>query len=144
MHTLSPGMVLRDGRPWLVHGSMGGEIQPQVFAQFVSAVIDGGLDIAAAVGMPRWSADVARHYGPPAVTRLEARFDPEVAAALEARGQRITWALPFDSALGHAHALELRWLPEPARGAGPGPAEAPLEAIAAATDPRSEGAPSVW
>ena len=32
-HTLTPGMLLRDGKPWIAHGSMGGEIQPQVFAQ---------------------------------------------------------------------------------------------------------------
>jgi gamma-glutamyltranspeptidase / glutathione hydrolase len=144
MHTLAPGMVLRDGRPWLVHGSMGGEIQPQVFAQFVSAVLDGGLDIAAAVALPRWAAAVARHHGPPALTHLEARFDPEVAAALEARGQRVTWVGAFDSALGHEHALELRWRPEPPPGAAAARAAGPLEAVAAATDPRSEGAPSVW
>ncbi len=42
LHTLTPGMLLRDGKPWIVHGSMGGEIQPQVFAQVVSAIVDGG------------------------------------------------------------------------------------------------------
>ncbi len=56
LHTLTPGMLLRDGRPWIVHGSMGGEIQPQVFAQVVSAIVDGGLDIATAIGAPRWAA----------------------------------------------------------------------------------------
>ena len=50
LHTLTPGMMLRDGRPWVVHGSMGGEIQPQVFAQVVSAMVDGGVDPATAVG----------------------------------------------------------------------------------------------
>ncbi len=59
-HTLAPGMFLRDGQPWIVHGSMGGEIQPQVFAQFVSAVVDGGADVATAVAAPRWAADDAR------------------------------------------------------------------------------------
>jgi gamma-glutamyltranspeptidase len=53
-HTLTPGMLLRDGRPWLGHGSMGGEIQPLVYTQLVSAIVDGGLDIASAVGGPRW------------------------------------------------------------------------------------------
>ena len=30
LHTLMPGMILRDGRPWLVAGSMGGDAQPQI------------------------------------------------------------------------------------------------------------------
>ena len=144
MHTLTPGMLMRDGRPWLVHGSMGGEIQPQVFAQFVSAVVDGGLDIASAVAMPRWAADVVRHHGPPSVTALEGRFDPQVAAGLEARGHRVSWRADFDSSLGHQHALELSWRGQPSRRGPGGPEDEPLEAIAATTDPRSEGGPSVW
>src|SRR5206468_2987595 len=70
VHTLTPGMLLRDGRPWIVHGSMGGEIQPQVFAQFVSAVVDGGLDVATAVAAPRWAADVDSHLGAPTRTAV--------------------------------------------------------------------------
>ncbi len=67
-------MLLRDGKPWIVHGSMGGEIQPQVFAQFVSAVVDGGLDVATAVAAPRWAADVDTHLGAPTRTVIESRY----------------------------------------------------------------------
>jgi gamma-glutamyltranspeptidase len=51
LHTLLPGMLFRDGRPgpWILAGSMGGDAQPQIHAQFVSAVVDGGVDIATAV-----------------------------------------------------------------------------------------------
>ncbi|MGZ6343065.1 MAG: gamma-glutamyltransferase family protein [Candidatus Limnocylindrales bacterium] len=144
MHTLTPGMLFRGGRPWLVHGSMGGEIQPQIFAQFVSAMVDGGLDIATAIAAPRWSADVVRHHGPPSVTRLEARIPAQVAAGLEARGHRLSWGTAFDGAFGHEHAIELVWpaASSPVRPTGAVPALA--EAVAAATDPRSEGAPGVW
>jgi len=45
-HTLTPGMLLRDGKPWIAHGSMGGEIQPQVFTQFGAALVHNGRDIA--------------------------------------------------------------------------------------------------
>ena len=65
LHTLTPGMMLRDGRPWVVHGSMGGEIQPQVFAQVVSAMVDGGVDPATAVAAPRWAAAMGTHLGSP-------------------------------------------------------------------------------
>src|SRR4029077_14831023 len=61
LHTLMPGMLFRDGPsgaadsgPWVVAGAMGGDAQPQVHAQLVSALVDGGLDIRSAVSIPRW------------------------------------------------------------------------------------------
>ncbi|MEX1103123.1 MAG: gamma-glutamyltransferase, partial [Dehalococcoidia bacterium] len=56
LHTLLPGMLFRSGRvgPWIVVGSMGGDAQPQVHAQFVSAVVDGALDIRTAITAPRF------------------------------------------------------------------------------------------
>nr|MBA2570776.1 gamma-glutamyltransferase [Chloroflexota bacterium] len=133
VHTLTPGMLLRDGRAWIAHGSMGGEIQPQVFAQFVSSMVDGGVDLATAVSAPRWAADVERHLGPPELTILEPRFVPEVAEGLEARGHRVSFADPFDSGMGHAHAVEIV---HPPQEGGTAPT------FAAATDPRSEGLPA--
>ncbi len=79
LHTLLPGMLLRDGRPWVVVGSMGGDAQPQIHAQVVSALVDGGLDVAATVAMPRWFVDPLEHFAPPEVVRLEPRFRAEVA-----------------------------------------------------------------
>ena len=130
MHTLTPGMLLRDGAPWIAHGSMGGEIQPQVFAQFVSAVVDGGLDIATAIAAPRWAADVEQHLGPPVLSVLEPRFDPEVEEGLRARGHQVTHGKPFDSGMGHAHAVEIVRDPD-------SPELPPT--FAAVADPRSEG-----
>ena len=77
-HTLSQGMLLRDGRPWIVHGSMGGEIQPQVYAQLVSAVVDAGADIATAVAAPRWAARMPGHLAPPTISQLEDRVAPGI------------------------------------------------------------------
>ena len=65
LHTLLPGMLFRDGRPWVVHGSMGGDAQPAIFAQVVSALVDGGVDVATAVAAPRWSPAPAAHFAPP-------------------------------------------------------------------------------
>jgi gamma-glutamyltranspeptidase / glutathione hydrolase len=133
MHTLTPGMLFREGRPWIAHGAMGGEIQPQVFAQFVSALVDGGLDIATAVAAPRWAADVPDHYQPPSRTVLEPRFVPEVAEGLRARGHEVGWAAPFDSSMGHEHAIELIF--DAADRTAPPTA-------AGTADPRSEGLPA--
>jgi gamma-glutamyltranspeptidase len=118
---------------------MGGEIQPQIFAQFVSGVVDGGTDIATQVAAPRWAAQMAAHFEPPIRTVLEPRFVPEVAAGLAARGHEIEWAAPFDSGMGHEHAVEL------STRAGDGPPGAnPETSMAATSDPRSEGAAATW
>ena len=66
-HTLLPGMLFRDGerRPWVVAGSMGGDIQPQIHAQLVSALVDGGADIRTAVAAPRVVVEPAGWFAPP-------------------------------------------------------------------------------
>jgi gamma-glutamyltranspeptidase len=128
MHTLTPGMLLRDGRPWIAHGAMGGEVQPQVFAQFVSAVVDGRLDIAAAVAAPRWAALMPGHMQPASLTVLEARFPTAVLEGLRDLGHDVSLTAPFDSVMGHAQAVEV--VNDDAAG----------RSLAAAADPRSEGA----
>ena len=57
----SPGCCSGTGSPapWVVAGSMGGDAQPQVHAQLVSALVDGGLDIRTAVTAPRWYVEPA-------------------------------------------------------------------------------------
>jgi gamma-glutamyltranspeptidase len=132
VHTLTPGMLLRDGVPWIVHGSMGGEIQPQVFAQFVSAVVDGGLDVSTAVSAPRWAADVERHQGPPSISALESRYHAEVIDGLRSLGHDVRVSEAWSSGMGHQHAIEL--VREPAGDM----------TLAAAADPRSEGLPQAW
>ncbi|MBX3029478.1 MAG: gamma-glutamyltransferase family protein [Chloroflexi bacterium] len=131
MHTLTPGMLLRDGRPWVVHGSMGGEIQPQVFAQVVSALVDGGVDVATAVAAPRWATTSVSIGGAPVLVSVESRYRADVIDGLRARGHDPHVIAPLAASMGHAHAIEIdtdgddRWL-------------------AAAADPRSEGQAQAW
>jgi gamma-glutamyltranspeptidase / glutathione hydrolase len=136
LHTLLPGMLFRDGQPgpWVVAGSMGGDAQPQIHAQLVSALVDGGVDIATAVAAPRWYVEPADHFAPPETVWLEPRLDAGVGEALVAMGHDVHLAAPFDSAVGHEHAIELV-------AGGPAAAEG---SVAAATDPRSAGLPAVW
>jgi gamma-glutamyltranspeptidase/glutathione hydrolase len=133
LHTLLPGMLFRAGRPWVVHGSMGGDAQPAIYAQVVSALVDGGVDVATAVGGPRWSAVPPAHFTPPEVVEIEPRFRPGLLEGLAAMGHRLEVAAPFDGALGHAHAIEL---------VDGGPAAGGT--LVAATDPRSPGLPAAW
>jgi gamma-glutamyltranspeptidase/glutathione hydrolase len=135
LHTLLPAMLFRgDGTgPWIVTGSMGGDAQPQIHAQVVSALVDGRVDVATAVGAPRWFVEPAAHFAPPIEIRAEPRFADGLLTDLEARGHPVTRTQPFDGLLGHAHAIEL---------VDGGPA-APDGSLAAATDPRSAGLPAV-
>ena len=136
LHTLLPGMLFRDGAvgPWVVAGSMGGDAQPQIHAQLVSALVDGDLDIRTAVTAPRWFVEPADHFAPPLEVRLEPRHVPGIAETLASFGHPLTAAAPFDGDLGHEHAIEL---------IDGGPAS-PDGSLAAATDPRSDGLPAVW
>ncbi len=135
LHTLLPGMLFRAGQtaPWIVVGSMGGDAQPQVHAQFVSSVVDGGLDIAAAVAAPRWYVEPRELLAPPTMVSLEPRHAPGIADELRRLGHDLVPTRPFDSGLGHEHAIEL---------VDGGPAAG--GSLAATTDPRSEGLPAVW
>ena len=56
-NTIIPGMLLRDGALLGPFGIMGGFIQAQAHAQFVSAVVDDGLDPQAALDRPRFRVD---------------------------------------------------------------------------------------
>ena len=136
LHTLLPGMLFRSGRvaPWILVGSMGGDAQPQVHAQFVSAIVDGGLDIRAAIAAPRFYIEPPDHFAPPTAVSLEPRHADGIGDALRALGHELVPTAAFDSNLGHEHAIEL---------VAGGPAE-PGGSLAAATDPRSEGLPAVW
>ena len=134
LHTLLPGMLFKgEGGPWVVTGAMGGDAQPQIHAQVVSALVDGGVDIATAVAAPRWFVEPDEHFAPPVEVRAEPRFADGVLEALQELGHPVTRTEPFDSGLGHAHAIEL---------VEDGPAKG--GSLAAATDPRSAGQPAVW
>jgi gamma-glutamyltranspeptidase / glutathione hydrolase len=118
MHTLIPAMVLSDGRPSLVFGSMGGDAQAQVHAQVLTRIIDDGVDPQAAIDAPRWRVEPMDWK-----LRVETRSDPEVLVELASRRHEIIETMSYDPGMGHAHAIAL--------GA---------DGYAVATDPRAEGA----
>jgi gamma-glutamyltranspeptidase/glutathione hydrolase len=105
LHTLMPGMVLRRGSPWLIHGAMGGNPQAQINAQLLTRVIDDGADVASAVHGPRWTLGPIGAGEPENTLNLEPGLDGEL-EALTHRG----WAarvVEHRDAFGHAHMIQV-------------------------------------
>jgi gamma-glutamyltranspeptidase/glutathione hydrolase len=94
-HTIIPGFVTKDGRPWLTFGVMGGDMQPQGQVQALTGMIDFGMDPQEAGDAPRWrhdgSADPTGMKADPAggTVTLESTYEDSVRTALEARGHRL-------------------------------------------------------
>ncbi|MBX3436727.1 MAG: gamma-glutamyltransferase [Planctomycetaceae bacterium] len=57
-HTIIPAMVTQEGKPWLVFGVMGGDMQPQGHVQVLVNMIDFGMDVQSAGDAAR-----VRHSG---------------------------------------------------------------------------------
>ena len=52
-HALNPAILLKDDKPYLVYGSMGGEGQPQTQAAIVTRIVDYGMTPQDAINAPR-------------------------------------------------------------------------------------------
>ena len=52
-HTIIPAMVMKEKKPWLVFGVMGGDMQPQGQVQVLCNLIDFGMNIQQAGEAPR-------------------------------------------------------------------------------------------
>ena len=98
LHTIIPGMVSRDGRIVAAFGVTGGPFQPVGQARIVSALVDRGLDIQAAIDEPRsFHRDGTLHLEPDL-----AMLGPALAAA----GHHTA---PADQAIGGAHGITIDW-----------------------------------
>ena len=53
MHTIIPAMAMRNGRVEMAFGVMGGAFQAMGHAHFISNVVDYGMDVQAAIDLPR-------------------------------------------------------------------------------------------
>jgi gamma-glutamyltranspeptidase/glutathione hydrolase len=93
LSSMTPTIVLKDGKPVLVTGSPGGSRIISAVLQVVIDVLDYHMDVAAAVAAPR-----LHHQWQPDVVRVEYGFPAEVIAALKAKGHLIAEPLGQTSA----------------------------------------------
>jgi gamma-glutamyltranspeptidase/glutathione hydrolase len=106
--TLSPGLVLRDGEPWLAYGTPGDDRQEQWALHALLRHVDRGLDLQAAVDAPEWhtlhliASFVPRGVEPRSLY-IESRFGEDVIADLRRRGHDVTVTGPWE--LGRTSAI---------------------------------------
>ncbi|MFZ3359987.1 MAG: gamma-glutamyltransferase [Xanthobacteraceae bacterium] len=93
LSSMSPTIVLKDGKPFLVTGSPGGSRIITTVLQVIVNVIDRGMSIADAVAAPR----VHNQWVPDQVF-AEPGLAPDIVAALQARGDKVVPQRPFTSA----------------------------------------------
>jgi gamma-glutamyltranspeptidase/glutathione hydrolase len=84
LSSMSPTIVLKDGRPVLVTGSPGGSRIISTVLQVIVDVLDYHMDVAAAVAAPR-----LHHQWLPDEVRIERGFSDDTLAALRAKGHRV-------------------------------------------------------
>ena len=84
LSSMTPTIVLKDGKPWLVTGSPGGSLIITTVLQIVTDVIDRGMTIADAVSAPR----VHDQWMPDRVF-AEPELAPDVVATLQERGDTV-------------------------------------------------------
>lgn len=110
-HTLIPAFVMKDGKPWMAFGVMGGSMQPQGQVQVLVNMIDFGMNVQEAGDAARW-----RHSGDATPTglpsrgigtvRLESGFDPGIAAELKRRGYKVDLVKPGTGSFGGYEAIQ--------------------------------------
>lgn len=103
-HTLNPAMLLKNGKPYLVYGTMGGEGQPQTQAAMVTRIVDYGMTPQEAITAPRWL--YGRTWGASSNDlKLEGRISKNVADTLSHRGHPVRMVENFTDTMGHAGAI---------------------------------------
>ena len=89
--TLTPSIVMKDGKPFLAIGTPGGDSQDQQILLVLVNVIDFGMDIQAAIEAPRVNSlhpmsSFDDHRAQPGVLEIEASVPAAAIEELKARG----------------------------------------------------------
>jgi gamma-glutamyltranspeptidase/glutathione hydrolase len=92
--TLTPSLVTKDGRPWMVFGTPGGDQQDQWTLQFFLNVVDFGMSVQEALDAPTFhSQHFPSSFYPraqhPGLVVVEGRIREPTREALRQRGHRV-------------------------------------------------------
>jgi gamma-glutamyltranspeptidase/glutathione hydrolase len=103
--TLTPTLVLKDGKPFLAISTPGGDSQDQQILNVLLQMIVFGKDIQDAIEAPRVNSlhpfgSFDNHVSDPGLLEIEDRVPEAVRAALTARGHRLKVLAPYGMSTG--------------------------------------------
>jgi gamma-glutamyltranspeptidase/glutathione hydrolase len=109
--TLSPGLALRGGEPWLAWGTPGGDQQEQWALHVLLRHVDRGRNLQEAIDEPEWHTDhLISSFFPrataPRSLAIESRAGDDAAAELRRRGHDVSAEPPWSLGRVSAVALE--------------------------------------
>jgi len=98
--TISPSLAFRNGEPWMVFGSMGGDQQEQWQLQFFLNRVLFGMTVQEAIEAPKISSEhypgfFAPHNSFPNFVRIEPRIGEAAIAELRRRGHEVEVAVDW-------------------------------------------------
>jgi gamma-glutamyltranspeptidase/glutathione hydrolase len=130
--TLQGTLVIKDGKPWMMTGSPGGDDQPMRTVQTLINMVDFQMNIQQAIEAPRWTttsfpASVFPHRMNPGAIVVESRIAENTRAELSRRGHRVSIAGPWS--LNSSGGIHINWT---------------LGVIEAAADPRVFSTALAW
>jgi gamma-glutamyltranspeptidase/glutathione hydrolase len=103
-HTLMPAMVFKDGLPYLLFGTQGGEGQPQTQLSIMTSVLDYGYTIQEAIANPRWV--YGRTWGQVSDSlKVEGRVSETAVRMLREKGHDVERVKDWDWIMGQAQGI---------------------------------------
>ena len=97
VHTLMPGLIMKDGKPFAALGLKGGHVQPQVQVQIITNLVDFEMTIQEAIAVPRFNHIDGLRVG------LEPGIPESTVQELKRRGHQVVSGNP--ESFGGAHAI---------------------------------------
>jgi gamma-glutamyltranspeptidase/glutathione hydrolase len=130
--TLQGTLVMKDGVPWMLTGSPGGDDQPMRTVQTLINMVDFGMNIQQAIEAPRWTttsfpASTFPHRMSPGAVTVESRIGDPVRQDLLRRGHKLSIAGPWS--LNSSGGIHIDWQ---------------LGFVSAAADPRVFSTALAW
>jgi gamma-glutamyltranspeptidase / glutathione hydrolase len=97
-HTIIPGFVMKEGKPWLAFGVMGGDMQPMGQVQILTNIIDFSMNLQEAGDAPRWqhegsSTPIGEVMNDGGWVNVESGYPYQSIRELMNRGHRIRYDL---------------------------------------------------
>ncbi len=108
--TLTPSLAMKDGAPYMVFGTPGGDCQDQWSLQFFINHVDFGMNVQLALDQPtvhirHMPASFWPHAAQPGRVFVEPRISKEVVEGLKAKGHEIVMSEPWS----HGRCLSIRY-----------------------------------